>query len=817
MNTDKYKGLTKEEVEVSRINNGSNNMDETKKETILDRIIEEIKEPTFLLLFIAASIYFILGKYSDGIIMICCILFTCLIEFFEEYKTDKTLNELKKLTSINVHVIRDGKKELISNDDLVVGDIVILSEGDKVPADALILEMQGLGINESLLTGESDIVYKDLKAKNDNYFKLNMCYKGTDVINGVAVVLITAVGSNTEYGKIGTSLSNIKHSRSVLEEQVSKIVKIYGLLSLILSISVMIVSFINSDITILKDKIINSIISGVTIAIATIPEEIPLVITVFLAMGSWRLSKEKVLTKNIKSVENLGKITVLCTDKTGTITKNNMHVKETFELNNDFYESMYLSCSKNQFDNMEEAISKFAYKRRKEDYKKYELAKEYIFNTKDKMMGFIWKNKYFNNIYVKGAYENVIKLCNLTNEEENTIKEKAKEYSEKGLRIIAVASAKNIKIKEKITDYNLTFQGLVALEDPIREGISESIQKCYDAGIRIIMITGDSEETAKGIAKIIGLDNHSEVLTGDKIEALSDEELTEKVKSINIYARVYPNHKMRIVESLQKNNEVVAMTGDGINDTVAIKKADVGIAMGLRGTNICKEASDLILMDDNFNTIVRAIENGRGIYSNIKDSITYILAIHIPIALLSLVIPSLGYPAFLFPIHIVLSELLIDPTSSIIFERIPVSKNTMKTPPRSRFENIINKNNIIKCLISGLSIFAVVLISYLITVNKSFTLATTISYTVLILSIILMGYSLKSEEYTIKSLKSILSDRVELIINSFIIIILLSLIYIPFLSSRANMCIIGIKEWIYILILIIITVIPCDIYKKIIK
>lgn len=331
------------------------------------------------------------------------------------------------------------------------------------------------------------------------------------------------------------------------------------------------------------------------------------------------------------------------------------------------------------------------------------------------------------------------------------------------------------------------------------------------------MITGDSEETAKGIAKIIGLDNHSEVLTGDKIEALSDEELTEKVKSINIYARVYPNHKMRIVESLQKNNEVVAMTGDGINDTVAIKKADVGIAMGLRGTNICKEASDLILMDDNFNTIVRAIENGRGIYSNIKDSITYILAIHIPIALLSLVIPSLGYPAFLFPIHIVLSELLIDPTSSIIFERIPVSKNTMKTPPRSRFENIINKNNIIKCLISGLSIFAVVLISYLITVNKSFTLATTISYTVLILSIILMGYSLKSEEYTIKSLKSILSDRVELIINSFIIIILLSLIYIPFLSSRANMCIIGIKEWIYILILIIITVIPCDIYKKIIK
>ena len=805
-----YVGLTDEEVIKSSTLNGKNTLEKHEKTSFFKELIKILREPTLFLLIVAASIYFILGEYVDGIIMLFCVLSTCGIEFFQEFKTDKALEELNKLTAINVKVIRNNKEIFINSEDVVVGDIVIIEEGDKIPADGEILELEGLGVNESLLTGEVNTVHKTTKIDQNNHFKTNMCYKGTDVVTGHAIIKITSVGKNTEYGKIGTSLNEINKERSSLQVQVDKVVKVYAIVSLILFLSVMFITFINNENLDISKRIIESLISSITVAIATIPEEIPVILTIFLAMGAWHLSHQNTLTRNIKSVENLGKVTVLCTDKTGTLTENKMRVKDTFIINSEFYEASYFSCHLNSYDPMEQAIQKYI-KDEKNIINNYKIIHEYIFNNEDKMMGIVTDNK---SLYVKGAYETVSKLCNIDDKLKEQIENKISLYSNKGLRVLAIASKNNVDIKEKLTDYKLNIVGLIALEDPIREGINESINKCYSAGIRTILITGDNGNTAMGIAKNIGIKNYDNVITGEELENMSDKELERRVNSTNIFARVYPNHKMRIVTALQNNGEVVAMTGDGINDATALKKADIGISMG-KGTNVAKEASDIILLDDNFNTIVSAIENGRTIYNNIKKAISYVLAIHIPIALLSLIIPFLKLPTLLLPIHIVLLELLIDPTSSIIFERVKPDKNIMRKPPRKASDNIIDLSTLVRCILQGLLIFILVFCTYYYYIkNKEYILGSTVSYSVLVLSIMLVANTMKSKKLTIINFFNGFKDKVILIINSLILIILLCLIYIPFLQKSANMCSIGIKEWIIILVLTLIGTIPFDLIKK---
>ena len=392
---------------------------------------------------------------------------------------------------------------------------------------------------------------------------------------------------------------------------------------------------------------------------ATIPEEIPVILTVFLAMGAWELTKEKTLTRNMKTIETLGTINVLCTDKTGTLTENKMEVQDVYEYTETFLETLYYACPVVAFDPMEIAIKKYCEEKGKNE--EFNVTKEYAFTSETKMMGQIYNNKI---LCVKGAYESVLPLCNLEGKDYENILKIINEYANNGYRVLAVARNNNLKeIPKNLLDSKLTFEGLIALYDPPRKGVKSSLEKCYSSGVRVIMITGDNGETAKGIAKKINLENYDEVITGKELEKMSDDELFEKVKTVNIFARVYPNHKMRIVNALQKDNNIVAMTGDGVNDAPALKKANVGIAMGQRGTNVAKESADLILLDDNFNTIIKAIEKGRNIYSNIKKAISYIIAIHIPIALLSLIVPLFKLPTLLFPIHVMLLELLIDPTS----------------------------------------------------------------------------------------------------------------------------------------------------------
>ena len=812
-----YQGLSSKEVLESRAKYGMNMMEKKKKESLFSKVLNVFKEPMFLLLLITASIYFILGEVGDGIIMLCFILFISGIEFFQEQKTDKALEALNTLSALNVKVLRDGKIQEIDSKDIVMGDIILLEEGDKVSADGILLECQGLGMNESSLTGESEVVYKKIQEDNENHFKWNMCYAGTDVANGSALMKVVAIGSQTEYGKIGKVLNAISKEKTPLEKQIKKLVIVCTIISFIFFIFVLIVNFmVHSDLQ-FNERLIQSILPAITVVMSSIPEEIPVVLTVFLAMGAWQLAKKNALTKNMKAVETLGAVTVLCTDKTGTLTENKMQVQNCFIKDDDFYRVALLACSKEPYDPMEIAIQDacFTHQISKEIYH-HTCLHEYIFNHEDKMMGQVWQLEQNKILCVKGAYENVLPLCHLKQTEYDEIVKQAIEYSKKGYRVLALAKNDHMEqIPETLKENTLSFVGLIALVDPPRHGVKESIQSCYEAGVRVIMITGDNGDTAKGIASQIGLKQHTKVITGEELEKMSDEELEKKVKETNIFARVYPNHKMRIVKALQKHQEVVAMTGDGVNDAPALKRASIGIAMGKRGTNVSKEASDMILMDDHFNTIVDAIKNGRVIYSNIKKAISYILVIHMPIALACLFVPLLHLPVFLLPIHIVLLELIIDPTSSIIFERLKPDNNVMKEKPRKINDPIISSSIIVKCILQEVAIFAGFFGSYyhLIKNGMDPVFSVTFSFTVLVLSNIFIVYVLQSNEFALKNMIIDLKDKVIAFINFVIILMLLFIIYVPFLQKIVGTTPLTLKELFCAILISIMVTLPFDLLK----
>ena len=812
----RFVGLTREEVINSKEKYGVNKLEEKKKQPLILKILSIFKEPMFLLLIIAASIYFIVGEYRDGIIMLIFVLAICLIEYIQETKTDKALEELNKLSALNVKVIREGKEEVISSEEVVVGDIVLLEEGDSVPADGKLLYTQSLGVNESSLTGESLVVYKNCKEDKDNHFKLNMCYSGTNVTNGLGVIEIVSVGKNTEFGRIGESLKEIKKERTPLEKQINKLVFICTIISFIVFLLTIVINYINHPELVFSKRIIEAILAGVTIAMATIPEEIPVVLTVFLAMGAWDLTKKKTITRNMKTIETLGAVNVLCTDKTGTLTQNKMKVQDIYEYSDTFLETSYLSCPLVAYDPMEIAIKEYCKSKNDINYGE-KITKEYAFTPETKMTGQVWDNKL---LCVKGAYESVLPLCNLDKKKYEEIKKKIDEYSNEGFRVLAVARNNSLKnIPNSLFEAKLTFEGLIALYDPPRFGVKTSLSECYSAGVRVIMITGDNGETAKGIAKKINLANYDEVITGNELENMSDEELFEKAKTVNIFARVYPNHKMRIVNALQKDNKIVAMTGDGVNDAPALKKANVGIAMGKRGTNVAKESADLILLDDNFNTIVKAIENGRTIYHNIRKAISYVIAIHIPIALLSLFVPVFKLPTLLLPIHVMLLELLIDPTSSIVFQRIKPSSDIMQEKPRNINETILNVKNAISSISQGLLIFLVVFITYFLLIHNNINtnLSITVAYAILVLSIMLITYQLRGNDFTLKAFVNSFKDKVSLIVNLGVIIGLTMFVYVPFFNTVANTMPLELKWWLLIIGLVLLAILPFDIFKVINK
>ena len=784
------KGLTDKEVEELRKKYGKNEIVTEKKENFVIKVIHIICEPMFLLLMIAATIYFILGEPRDGIVMLVFVVGIIMIDIIQEWKTDKTLNALKDLSEPRIRVLRNGKKIEIPSAELVPGDIMYIHEGVKIPADGFVIKCSGLRVDESSLTGEAEGVWKNSNEdKTDDYWKKNYCYQGTLVTQGTGIIKVDKIGSETEYGKIGYNISKAVESKTPLQSQTDKLVKLCAVIAFVLFILVGIFTYINLSDHTFKDRIIESILSGITLAMAMIPEEFPVVLTVFLSMGAWRLAKKNSLVKKLPAVETLGAVSVLCVDKTGTITKNQMEVADviTKQDKKELSRIMGLCCEEETYDPMEKAMFKYAKKLgiHKNDLFTGSKIKEYPFNNDTKMVGYVWNVDNELILATKGSPESILKACDIDGDELNQVNDEIRVMQEKGLRVIAVAKKEltnERELKDELEDYKLDFMGIVGLIDPPKETVKEDIKLCKKAGVRVVMITGDNGITASAIAKSIGMDNVDNIITGDMLDKMNDIELRKAVKNVSIFSRVIPEHKMRIVEAFQSTGEIVAMTGDGVNDAPALKQAEIGIAMGKRGSEVSREAADLILMDDNFSTIVDTIEDGRRIYDNIRKAVGYIFIIHIPIALSSLLSPLFGVSPsdlLLLPLHVVLLELIIDPTCSIVFERQPAESNLMKRKPRDVKESIV-KNTLFKSVIQGLMIFIASFGTYYYLLKTDVLVARTMGLLILVISNIFLVQVNSSEyDYVFDSIKKIAKDKVMLLSNLLIVITIILTIYTP--------------------------------------
>lgn len=713
-------GLTSDEAKRLQQQYGKNELTPQKAESFIKKVFHIICEPMFLLLIVAATIYFILGEPSDGAIMLVFVLGIISIDVIQEWKTDKTLNALKDLSAPQITVVRDGKETVIASTELVPGDLMMIYEGVKIPADGLVIKCNDLCVDESSLTGEAEGVWKvdsENAGPSHDYWRKDYCYAGTLVTQGTGSILIDKTGVNTEYGKIGMNVAAAPDKPTPLQKQTGKLVKTSAGIAAVLFALVGVVTYFNLPDHATSDRLIESVLSGITLAMAMIPEEFPVILTVFLSMGAWRLAKKQSLVRKLPSVETLGSVSVLCVDKTGTITMNQMTVQETWASNcneHTLIETMGLGCETDAYDPMEKAMLFHCENHgiSKEHLFSGEMIREYAFTNELKMMGHVWRRNGKIVIAAKGSPERILKLCDMKDMDREIAEHKIAELSKQGLRVIAVAMAEPASealVPQSITECRLNLCGLIGLADPPRESVKADIAVCRKAGIRVVMITGDNGLTASSIANKIGMENSGNIITGDMLGEMTDDELREAVKNVSIFSRVVPEHKMRIVKAFKENGEIVAMTGDGVNDAPALKYADIGIAMGKRGSEVSREAADLILMDDNFTTIVETVKDGRRIYDNIRKAVGYVFSIHIPIAFASLLAPILGIlPAalMLLPLHVVLLELIIDPTCSVILERQPVEADIMTRPPRDPKAKLLNAKTLLKSVLQGLAIFA---------------------------------------------------------------------------------------------------------------
>ena len=772
-------GLTSEQAKKLQEQFGKNELATVKKQSFISKVIHIVLEPMFLLLIVASIIYFILGEPRDGVIMLIFVIGIISIEIIQEWKTDKTLNALKDLSAPHVIVIRDGKEQTILSEDLVPTDLMIINEGVKIPADGEVIKASDLCVDESSLTGESVGVWKvtvdNADKNNTDYWRKDYCYAGTLVTQGSATILVDKIGSNTEYGKIGINVASAPDSPTPLEKQTNSIVKTCAIIAGILFILVTVITYFNIPDHKFTDRIIESILSGITLAMAMIPEEFPVILTVFLSMGAWRLAKKQSLVHKLSSVETLGAVSVLCVDKTGTITMNKMAVQDTWAIDDDNYnlcEIMGLGCETDAYDPMEKAMLLHCESIgiSKDHLFGGELISEYAFTNELKMMGHVWRHDGEIVIAAKGSPESILTICKLSDEQRKQIENKINEMSREGLRVIAVGTMNpksESDIPDNITDCKLTFLGLIGLADPPRESVKEDIKMCNKAGVRVVMITGDNGITASSIAKQIGMKNSDNIITGDELNNMTDSELMERVHDANIFSRVLPEHKMRIVKAFKENGEVVAMTGDGVNDAPALKYADIGIAMGKRGSEVAREAADLILMDDNFSTIVHTIEDGRRIYDNIKKAIGYVFTIHIPIAFASLFAPLLNIsPAslLLLPVHVVLLELIIDPTCCIVFDIQPAESNIMDRKPRDPNEKILTAGVLTKSILQGLAIFIASFGTYYMLIKQqpeNPQLARTMGLSIIMIAnLFLVQVNSSNYDNAFKTMKYLIKDKV---------------------------------------------------------
>lgn len=731
-------GLTEAEALRRLSAEGFNEMPATQPRGFLHIVLEVLREPMFLLLVGCGLLYLLTGELSDAMMLLGFVLVVMSITVVQERRTERALEALRDLSSPRALVIRDGRRRRIPGREVVRGDIILLVEGDRVPADAVLRQSINLSADESLLTGESVPVRKTATeqtkaADRPGGDDLPFVFSGTLITAGQGLAEILTTGLHTELGKIGKALQSVTQEATLLQKETGRLVRNLAIVGLSLCTLVFLAYGLTRGNTTQAWQ--QGLLNGITLAMALLPEEFPVVLTIFLALGAWRISRNKVLTRRMPAVETLGAATVLCTDKTGTLTLNQMSVRQLFTdgelfdtnvapraaLSERFHpllEYGILASKHDPFDPMEKALQELGEKflaRTEHLHHNWRLIREYPLSPHLLALSHVWKSPDGNTfeIAAKGAPEAIADLCHLSTIQQKELADHVAKMAGTGLRVLGVAKAhfKQSDLPPNQHDFRFEFLGLIGLADPVRPAVPAAIQECYTAGIRVVMITGDYPGTARSIAQQIGLRTPDQCITGNELDTMSDAELTQRIGNTSIFARVVPEQKLRIVNALKARGEIVAMTGDGVNDAPALKSAHIGVAMGGRGTDVAREASALVVLDDDFASIVAAVKLGRRIFDNIKKAVAYIFAVHVPIAGLA-VIPMFfrDWSPLLLPVHVAFLELIIDPACSIIFEAENAEPNVMKRPPRNSKNRLFSRSTLLLSLLQGASVLAAIII-----------------------------------------------------------------------------------------------------------
>ncbi|MGD8828064.1 MAG: cation-translocating P-type ATPase [Gammaproteobacteria bacterium] len=678
-----------------------------------------IRDPMFLLLLTCSGLYILLGSLADSLALLVAVALVIAITIYQERKTERALEALRDLTSPRAMVIRDGVRKRVPARELVVGDLVAVSEGDRVPADGVVLSSTDLSVDEAILTGESLPVQKAGQQPCEaGGPERGRVYFGTLVVRGQALMRVTATGLHTRVGRIGASLEEVERPVTRLQSETRRIVMILAAVGLGLS------GFVAITYSFWGHGWLDGLLAGLTLAMAILPEEFPVVLAVFLALGAWRLVRQQVLTRRVAAIETLGAATVLCVDKTGTLTQNSMALvaihdgehllgeAHTWEKGPGriTLETAVLASAPAPSDPMEVALESAA-TRTGSGLPASGLVQEFPLTPERLAVVRLWRLDGRLVAACKGAPESVLALIGSDAAATEAIMQSVAKLADRGWRVLAVARAEQVDGEPPAdpTAFDWRYCGLVALRDPVREGVPEAVRECARAGIRVVMITGDYPGTARAIAAEIGLADPDDVITGQDLADLDDHELRRRIRGVDVFARVAPEQKLRLVQALQANDEVVAMTGDGVNDAPALQAADIGIAMGGRGTDVAREAADLVLADDNFVSIVRGMRAGRRIFDNLRKVVRYIISVHVPIVGLSVVPVVLGLPLMLMPIHVMMLELIIDPACSIAFEAEPAEADIMKRPPRHVDARLFDPATIKASLFQGLLVLVATL------------------------------------------------------------------------------------------------------------
>jgi len=721
-----FKGLSDSEVLDLRAKYGRNSFTGKKESGVITALISLVKEPMFILLMATSVIYFISGETENGFFMVFAIILVGAISFYQDARSRNAIAQLKNLTQPKAKVIRNNIVAEIKSEEIVLGDHIMVEEGTLVPADATIIQSNDFFVNESILTGESFSVGKNETENN------NQIFQGTNISGGLAICIVTAIGNNTALGKIGKSLESIKEEKTPLQIQISDFVKKMAIAGIIIFCIVLAINYWDSK------NISDSLLKSLTLAMSILPEEIPVAFTTFMALGAWRLMKMGIIVKQTKTVETLGSATVICTDKTGTLTENKMTLAKIYSFTTgniiapaeikDIAEKELIryamfASEPIPFDPMEVALhNNYGILFPEDERRLFSMAHEYPLSGKPPMMTHIFESSSGERIIAaKGAAESILQNSTLNEEEKRKINTNITELSKEGYRVLGVGKVNSYagEFPKTQQEFKLQFLGLVAFYDPPKHNITAVLKSFYDAGIAVKILTGDNALTTATIAKQVEFQGLEKTLSGEELMHMDEEELKERVLDTNIFTRMFPEAKLRIINALKSKGQIVAMTGDGVNDGPALKASHIGIAMGKKGSEIAKQASTLVLVNDDLASMVDAIAMGRKIYNNLKKAIQYIISIHIPIILTVFIPLALGwiYPAIFTPVHIIFFELIMGPTCSIIYENEPIEKNLMKQKPRLLAKTFFNWRELTTSIWQGLVITLGTLSTYQIAIQ----------------------------------------------------------------------------------------------------